>query len=328
MGLAARDTHLPSHPPTVNRMDTDFYVYGYLRAKDNTPYYIGKGKDDRAFVRKGRHIKPPRDKNKIVFLRKHLTEEKAFEWEKFYIKHYGRKDIGTGILRNRTNGGEGMSNPGEETRKKLRKNAERLHSERDELGRSLQGVKNAERINTEKDETGKSVNARKGGKKAHADRDEFGRSLHALKLNQEKDEFGRSVLAVKGGQEGVKKLNEEKDELGRSKNAIKGGKSTHKEKDEFGRSVRGVQYAERLHKEKNEQGKSIAAVKAAEITHSQKDELGRSIAGVRGAATTHSTKWEDPDHPELGHKPPGVLAQLQRRLGLPSGPENRRRVYP
>jgi hypothetical protein len=320
--------HTLALPSANSFMDTDFYVYGYLRAKDNTLYYVGKGKDDRAFVRKGRNIKPPRDKNKIVFLRKNLTEEKAFEWEKFYIKHYGRKDIGTGILRNRTDGGEGMSNPGEETRQKLKKNAERLHSERDDLGRSLQGVKNAERLNTEKDETGKSINARKGGEKAHADKDEFGRSLHALKLHQEKDEFGRSVFAVRGGQEGVKKLNEEKDELGRSKNAKKGGESTHKEKDELGRSVRGVQYSERLHKEKTEQGKSIAAVKGAEKAHSQKNELGKSIAGVRGAAAIHSTKWEDPDHPELGKKPPGVLAQIQRRLGLPSGPENRRRAYP
>jgi hypothetical protein len=42
-------------------------------------------------------------------LRSGLLENEAFEWENFYIKHYGRIDIGTGILRNLTDGGEGSS---------------------------------------------------------------------------------------------------------------------------------------------------------------------------------------------------------------------------
>jgi hypothetical protein len=42
-------------------------------------------------------------------LRAGLLESEAFEWESFYIKHYGRINIGTGILRNLTDGGEGTS---------------------------------------------------------------------------------------------------------------------------------------------------------------------------------------------------------------------------
>ncbi len=103
-------------------MKKDFYTYAYLR-EDNSPYYVGKGSGYRAYVRRGRTIKPPKDRNKIVFLRTGLTEDEAFHWEKFYIKHYGRMDVGTGILRNLTDGGEGTSNPCEEVRKKHRENS-------------------------------------------------------------------------------------------------------------------------------------------------------------------------------------------------------------
>jgi len=99
----------------------EFYVYAYLR-KDKTPYYVGKGSGRRVYVRAGRVVKPPKDLNRIVFLRTGLTEKKAFEWERFYIKHYGRIDLGTGILRNLTDGGEGASGavPSEETKNKIR----------------------------------------------------------------------------------------------------------------------------------------------------------------------------------------------------------------
>ena len=86
----------------------DFYVYLYLR-EDGTPYYVGKGKNNRAFSKSGRSVHLPLDKTKIIFYSKNLTEDEAFELEKELIKKYGRKDNGTGILRNLTDGGEGPS---------------------------------------------------------------------------------------------------------------------------------------------------------------------------------------------------------------------------
>ena len=86
----------------------EYYTYAYLR-EDGTPYYIGKGKGDRLLKRRKTDIKPPRDKSKILFLKQNLTEEEAFNHEKYIIYILGRKDLGTGILRNKTNGGEGPS---------------------------------------------------------------------------------------------------------------------------------------------------------------------------------------------------------------------------
>ena len=94
-----------------------FYTYAYLR-EDRTPYYIGKGTGDRIYS-KSRRVKPPKDKSRIIYLKKNLTEEEAFRHEIHMIAVFGRKDLGTGILRNETDGGEGISNPSEETRKKM-----------------------------------------------------------------------------------------------------------------------------------------------------------------------------------------------------------------
>ena len=85
----------------------NYYVYQYLR-EDGTPYYIGKGKNNRAYVN-NRRINKPTDPNRIEIVRDQLTEQEAFTLEIDLIALYGRKDLGTGILRNLTNGGEGVS---------------------------------------------------------------------------------------------------------------------------------------------------------------------------------------------------------------------------
>jgi len=85
----------------------EFYSYLWLR-EDGTPYYVGKGTGNRAWVRESHHCFPPKDRSRILIFPQD-SEADAFESEMALIALFGRKDNGTGTLRNMTDGGDGSS---------------------------------------------------------------------------------------------------------------------------------------------------------------------------------------------------------------------------
>jgi len=84
-----------------------FYTYIWLRL-DGTPYYVGKGQGRRGFISGSHRLRRPISDDQII-VQEYECEEDSLFAECVLIAFYGRKDLGTGCLRNMTNGGEGVS---------------------------------------------------------------------------------------------------------------------------------------------------------------------------------------------------------------------------
>lgn len=97
----------------------EYYVYVYYREKTSkygeagSPYYIGIGKNKRAWTKGKNEVRKPLKEHLIVIEKSNISENTAKKIEIALINYFGRIDIGTGILRNKTNGGDGNQMIGE-----------------------------------------------------------------------------------------------------------------------------------------------------------------------------------------------------------------------
>jgi hypothetical protein len=117
-------------------MSNHYYVYHLIDPRTNLPFYVGKGKDNRAWSHltetfcksnpdKSYQIIEIRKDNYeliVTILQSNLGEQEAFDLEEFEIRKYGRR-IDGGILTNLTFGQIGGDTSRfftEETYRKLR----------------------------------------------------------------------------------------------------------------------------------------------------------------------------------------------------------------
>jgi hypothetical protein len=116
------------------RQKVGFYVY-VLHRPDGTPFYVGKGIGDRVLQHEAEARNTLRLTHKLNLIRSlhrggqsvcyridgfFETEAEAHARERLLIQTIGRHDLKLGPLTNQTDGGEGTSNPSDESRQRRR----------------------------------------------------------------------------------------------------------------------------------------------------------------------------------------------------------------
>lgn len=163
----------------------NFYVYVHYRESDSLPFYVGKGKGNRAYQFSGRNeywnrtYKKHGARVEIVF--ENLTEDESFQLEIDTIlefKYFGFP------LTNMTNGGEGTSGhkQSEETIKlRVSKTTgqKRTKETRDKISKANRGKKRSEEVSA------KLSAARKGVKRDPLVVEKIANSNRGKKRNQE-----------------------------------------------------------------------------------------------------------------------------------------------
>ena len=136
-------------------MENNYVVYIHRKLSDGSPFYVGAGSSKRPFIITQR----PRDWVNIVesvgytidIHKDDLSREECFKLEVELISMFGRLDMGTGCLINKTNGGRkvvGLSNKVLSIRNKKMsisaKGKVKSKEWRDKIAKSLTGKKASE----------------------------------------------------------------------------------------------------------------------------------------------------------------------------------------
>ena len=137
-----------------------YYIYTHINPETNEIFYLGKGKNDRAYSKSGRnsgwreYTKPLLEKYEmediVHFVSLNLHEDDAYKYEKMYISYYGRIDLNTGTLVNRNSGGGRAREYSKDTRKAM--------------GRNMSGKNNPMYGRTHSDKTKKKIGLKSLGR--------------------------------------------------------------------------------------------------------------------------------------------------------------------
>lgn len=175
-------------------MNNIFYVYIHRRLTDNKPFYVGKGKGNRAFslVNRNRYWVNTKEKHgfsvEIIF--DNLSEDEAFACEKdtiLELRYFGYP------LTNMTDGGEGTSGvkqSAETIRKRVAKTTgqKRSESTRQLISESLTGIKRS-------DETKQKLSKASKGRKRNPDVIKKVAELNTGKTRSDETKALMSILA-------------------------------------------------------------------------------------------------------------------------------------
>ena len=216
-------------------------VYQWL-GEDGSPYYIGIGTPRRPYIDRRRCGCPP-PRERIVILHENLEWEEACEIEKELIAFYGRKDLGTGILRNLTDGGDGARGISEETKRKISKSkkGQKLSEEtKRKLSKANKGKKLSRETKMKQSEAAKGENNPFYGKKHSEETKE--KISEANKGRKLSDEIKKKISEANKG----RKLSEEsKKKMSEAKKGQKHSEETKKKLSELSSGKNNPRYTPR-----------------------------------------------------------------------------------
>lgn len=105
-------------------MVANFCVYFHINPLKNEVFYVGMGKMSRPYSDGDRSEwwhRTVQKYGKIVDLvHENLTWKDACQWEMYYIRRFGRRDLGLGTLVNMTDGGDGVLGLHHSTKTKIK----------------------------------------------------------------------------------------------------------------------------------------------------------------------------------------------------------------
>ena len=200
---------------TNENEDRRFYVYVHIRLDNNTVFYVGKGKGDRAYnLDRGNFHNGVRDKYdcKVVIIKDNLTESQAFRLESKMIKYYVLT-LGYGIpidgyrnfsnnkyLTNMTWGGEGVSGLNPLANKTPEEMEEIRRKKSESMKGKNKGKKHSEEHNKKVSESCKGRIPWNKGKKSSEESKRKNSEAHKGKKNPMFGK-GKKVICINTGEE-------------------------------------------------------------------------------------------------------------------------------